>query len=309
MFPTRRRYLVGVSGGRDSVALLDVLHRLGYQKLILCHLNHRLRGNSSAADARFVARLGDSYSYTVEGGVTDVRALAQARRISLEAGARQARMEFFSGVSAKTRCRRIVLAHHADDQVETVIMNLFRGSGGSGARGMKPFSEHFVGRRKLELLRPMLGIWREEIDSYIEEHGLRYREDASNESDAFLRNRIRNHLIPTLKKTFGRDVRKGIHRFATIAEGEEAWMEDLLRGVDVSGDHCDTLSVGKLRKQPVGAQRRILKTWLRSQKVPDVGFDEIESVRDLLAPGAKVAKVNLPGGRHARRRSGVLFIE
>src|SRR6266705_2184183 len=117
-FSPRQRYLIGVSGGRDSVALLHWLVDLGYRKLIVCHLNHRLRGRSSDADARFVEKLAAKYDVDLEIGSTNVGALAAKGKISIEAAARAARYKFFATVARRRRCRAIYLAHHADDLVE-----------------------------------------------------------------------------------------------------------------------------------------------------------------------------------------------
>ena len=128
-FPAIRRYLIGVSGGRDSVALLHSLVDLGYKNLIVCHLDHQLRGRSSAADARFVEKLAAKYDVDLALGSTNVRALAAKKKMSIETAAREARYKFFAQVAKRRRCRTIFLAHHADDLVETFLINLFRGAG------------------------------------------------------------------------------------------------------------------------------------------------------------------------------------
>ncbi len=166
-FPAARRYLVGVSGGRDSVVLLHWLHSLGFQKLIVCHLDHRLRGRASAADARFVARLADSLGCQFTGGVADVRAVAKRQKRSLETAAREARFQFFAKVAKARRCRTIFLAHHADDLVETFLLNLFRGAGMTGLGGIREISRQRIGRTELTIVRPLLGVWRSEIDDHV----------------------------------------------------------------------------------------------------------------------------------------------
>jgi len=119
-FPPNERYLVGLSGGRDSVALLHWLLEAGYQKLIACHLNHHLRGRASGADARFVQKLVDRYDVNLVVGSANVRALATKQKMSIEAAGREARYKFFARVAKRRRLRAIFLAHHADDVVETV---------------------------------------------------------------------------------------------------------------------------------------------------------------------------------------------
>ncbi len=131
-FSPDARYLIGVSGGRDSVALLRCMVDLGYDKLVVCHLDHQLRGRFSQADARFVEKLAKSYQVGFELGSANVGALAKNKKMSIEAAAREARYSFFARVAKRRRCHTIFLAHHADDLAETFLINLFRGTGLTG---------------------------------------------------------------------------------------------------------------------------------------------------------------------------------
>jgi tRNA(Ile)-lysidine synthase len=303
-FPRRRRYLIGVSGGRDSVALLHWLVDLGYRKLIVCHLDHQLRGRSSRADARFVEKLAGKYDVGLDLVLANVRALAEKKNISIETAAREARYKVFAKIAKKRRCRTIFLAHHADDLVETFLINLFRGAGATGLAAMREVSARRIEDVDLTIVRPLLSVWRDEIDSYVRERRLKFREDASNKSLASLRNRIRRRIIPYLEKTLGRSIRQSIWRTAVIAAEEENWIESQLPNAD-SAD----LSVRELRALPVALQRRAILKWLRVQNVSEIGFEVIERVRSLLDPGSRIAKTNLPQNRHARRRAGRLFLE
>ena len=298
------RYLVGVSGGRDSVALLHSLVERGYEQLIVCHLNHQLRGRSSDADARFVKKLAAKCDVDLEMGSTNVCALAAKHKMSIEVAAREARYKFFAQVARQRRTQTIFLAHHADDLIETFLINLFRGAGASGLSAIREISNRRIGDVDLTIVRPFLGRWRDEIDRYVRKHGLKFREDASNKNLAPLRNRIRRRIIPYLEKTLGRNIRQSIWRAATIAAEEENWIEDQLP------DATDAdLAVAKLRDLPVALQRREILKWLRARKIANVGFDVVEDVRSLLGHDARVAKVNLPQDRHVRRRAGKIFIE
>jgi len=169
------RYLVGVSGGRDSVALLHGLVEAGYRRLVVCHLNHELRGEAAEEDARFVSRLAHSRKLPVESGRADVAASARQTKRSIETAAREARYRFFDETATRRRCRTIFLAHHADDQVETFLFNLLRGAGPAGLGAMATDSVRTFGRRKLRILRPLLAVWREEVYAYIRAHGLAWR--------------------------------------------------------------------------------------------------------------------------------------
>ena len=303
-FPPQARYLIGVSGGRDSVALLHWLINLGYKKLIVCHLNHQLRGRSSDADARFVEKLAAKYGVSFELGAANVRALAKKKKMSIETAAREARYSFFAKVAKGQRRGTIFLAHHADDLVETFLLNLFRGAGLTGLTAMREVSTRRVDELTLTIVRPMLSVWRAEVDRYVQERRLRFREDASNKNLTPLRNRIRRRVIPDLERHLGRNIRQNIWRTAVIAADEENWINSQLP------DASDLdLSVKKLRELPVAFQRRQILKWLRARNVPDVSFDLIERVRALANRDARIAKINLPRDRHVRRRAGKIFIE
>jgi tRNA(Ile)-lysidine synthase len=331
-FPPKARYLIGVSGGRDSVTLLHWLISSGYDKVTVCHLNHQLRGRSSDADARFVKELVERYNHKFVGqalrlqrqrtgnqsgrpttarskidfelGAADVRAVAKQRKMSLETAAREARYAFFGNVAKRRRCHTIFLAHHADDLVETFLFNLIRGAGLAGLAAMRDVSTRRVGDLELTIVRPLLSLWRKEIDKYVREHRIKFREDATNKNLAPMRNRVRNRIIPYLEKNFARNFRQNIWRTAMIAAEEEKWIENEL----ADSTNAD-LSVPKLRALPVALQRRAILKWLRLQKVSEVGFELIERVRSLADREASIAKVNLPRDRHVRRRGGKIFIE
>ena len=305
-FSPTDRSLIGVSGGRDSVALLYWLVQNGYQNVLVCHLDHQLRGRSSAADARFVQKVAAKYDLEVEIGSADVRALARKKKMSIETAARVARYSFFAKVAKRRRCRQIFLGHHADDLVETFLINLFRGSGPLGLGAMREVSVRRVEDVDLTIVRPFLSVWRNEIDKYVRAHRLKFREDTSNRDLVPLRNRVRRRIIPYLEKTIGRNIRQTIWRAAVIASEEEAWIDQAANRAD--GENAE-LSAAKLRELPIALQRRTMLKWLRSRNVADVGFELVERVRELAAVPGRVAKTNLPGGRHARRRAGKIFME
>ena len=305
-FPPGQRYLVGVSGGMDSVTLLHWLLASGYRRLIVCHLNHHLRGRSSSADARLVKRLAETSGLVCEIGNADVRQLSAEHHESLETAARAARYSFFAAVARRRRCRTVFLGHHADDLVETFLMNLFRGAGLRGQRGMQLVSQRVVDKTQLRIVRPLLGVSRTEIDAYATAHRLKFRDDASNEDVAHLRNRVRHRVIPMLQREFGRDIQTTVRRAALIAADEDVFLDEL---VPMELQNATTLRVTKLLALPVPLQRRAVTAWLRHHAVADRGFKMIERVRALLDVEHGPAKVNLTEGRHARRRAGELFIE
>ena len=239
-----------------------------------------------------------------ELGSANVRALGKQQKMSIETAAREARYAFFAETARRRNCRTIFVAHHADDLVETFLINLFRGAGNAGLAAMREISTRRIDGVDLTIVRPFLCIWRKEIDDYVSEHRLRFREDATNKNLTPLRNRIRHRIIPYLEKMLGRNIRQNIWRTAMIAADEEKWIESELR----DSTHAD-FSVVKLRALPIALQRRALLKWLRAQNVADVGFDAIERVRSLADRDTRIAKVNLPENRHARRRAGKIFLE
>ena len=286
----------------------------------------------SDADARFVEKLAASYDRKTVGqalrlpgeregkrsarstkvnaridfelGTANVRALAAKKKISIETAAREARYKFFAETARRRKCKTIFLGHHADDLVETFLINLFRGAGTAGLSGMREISTRRIDDVDLAIVRPFLGVWRKEIDVYVREHRIKFREDASNKNFDPLRNRIRHRIIRYLEKILGRNIRPAIWRTAAIAGEEEAWIEKQLP------DSTDIqVSVARLRALPVAVQRRAIQKWLRAQKISEISFDVIERVRSLGEHDAAHAKVNLPGNRHARRRAGRIFVE
>lgn len=316
-FPPADRYLVAVSGGRDSVALLHGLVHHGYRRLVVCHLDHGLRGEQGAADARFVRELAADLGLAFEEHRADVAALATVGKEALEASGRHARRRFFAAVARRRRCYSVFLAHQADDRVETFLLNLLRGAGPAGLGAMAVDSHHRVslpGSTRpvpLRLLRPLLGIWRAEIDLFLADHSLPWREDPTNADPAHAtRNRLRLEAIPALTAAVaGRPVTPALWRAAELLAEEERWLAETL-APELAALPA-RLPVRTLTAEPVARQRRLLRAWLTARGTSAVGFREVELVRGLLdasdvnAP----AKVNLPGNRHARRRAGVLFVE
>ena len=296
--PTEEPALIGVSGGRDSVMLLHLLATRGH-RLIVCHLDHSLRAESRA-EARFVEKLAAQLGCEFVGRRENVAARAKRMKSSIETAAREARFAFFAKVARARGVRRVFLAHHADDQVETFLFNLLRGSGSAGLGAMRAVSL----RGYLEIVRPLLGVWREEIDRYVAEHRLAFCEDASNADPRHTRNRVRHEIVPLLTRAFGRDVRGALLRSAEILREEDAYLAALPA---LARADSPELSVGELRMIPLAVQRRVFLAWLRARGVTEVGFEDVERVRSLLH--GRTAKVNLPGGKHARRRAGKIFVE
>ncbi|HRQ87879.1 MAG TPA: tRNA lysidine(34) synthetase TilS [Bacteroidia bacterium] len=299
------RWLVGVSGGLDSMVLWRLLREAGFHDLVVVHVDHGLRGKESDADAEFVAAEAKRLETPCEIRRVDVGARAREAKLSVETAARELRYAAFAEVAEKWDCPRLFLAHHADDQVETVLMRLFRGAGSRGLAGMERETTRRIGGTELRIVRPLLGVCREQLADEAARLGVPYREDGSNRSHFALRNRIRHRLLPEIEAVFGRDVRKSILRAAELAALDEAWATGELGSVETGG----VLDVAEMRSFPEARRNRLLLSWLRGSGVPDCGLAEVARAAEVLLSDARPAKASLPGGHHVRRRAGALFIE
>jgi tRNA(Ile)-lysidine synthetase-like protein len=208
--------VVAVSGGADSLALLHLLLALRDEFQSVLHVatfDHQLRGAASAADTHFVYELARSLHLPCTIGSVDVAANARKWSLGIEAAARKARYAFFAEVAAVVGAHTIAVGHHQDDQAETVLMHVLRGTGLAGLRGILPKTKHENG---LILVRPLLDVSRADLDSYIHELGITPRVDETNADPAYLRNRLRHEIIPLLE-TINPQVRSALARTAEIA--------------------------------------------------------------------------------------------
>lgn len=301
----RRRYLVGVSGGADSVALVHLLYNAGFTRLVVCHLDHRLRGRQSSADARFVERLAHQLDLEFEGGSEDVAQCAEQWSCSVETAGRRARHTFFANCGRKWRCRRLLLAHHQDDQAETVMWNLLRGS--RGATGMKQEQELTMAGRPMDVSRPLLEVHRDELRSWLEARHLEWKEDATNAEPVAVRNRMRHEVLPLLSEIAGRDVASALAK-AAESDAElrmiEAWAVEQARVLDPQG----RIHLKQLRSLPAALQRSCIFFFLRDEGIPNLSRSLMSWVLGMLQPDGP-ASLDLPGGRRMRRRQGRMWLE
>lgn len=300
-------YQVAVSGGRDSMALLHFLHRHGYRELTVVHVHHGLREEEADSDEEMVRSFSRQLGYSCVVRKVDVASFSKKNRLSIEEAARELRYNEFAKIAQEHSLPQVFLAHHADDQVETLLFRFFRGSGSRGLSGMLPFSRRNIAGVDLELLRPWLQVPREGIDAYVSKNEVPYRDDSSNEEEFSLRNRIRHRLIPTINEVFERDVRGAVLRTAELARRDEACFEEQLP--DLADLPQGNLEVALIRELPPAIRDRVLLRWLRNEGVPDIGFREVERVVRLAQSSTNPGKENLPGGIHIRRRQGLLFLE
>jgi len=264
LVPAGTRLVAAVSGGADSVALLHALHALRIPATV-AHLNHQLRGTESDADEHFVRSLADALGFPFYSTSTDVRQLAERCGLSIEMAARQARHDFFAEFGDAT----IALAHHADDQVETFLLRLARGAGPEGLSGM-PFVQSIHG---LRIIRPLLALRRSQLVQWLNENGWMWREDASNQDEQYLRNRVRHVILPLLERELNPNIRQTILRSMDILREENGWMDDQLG--DVTLDPA----------LPLAAKRRLLRKWLFDNGADEAGYDAVENILSLMENG------------------------
>ncbi len=216
--------LVGVSGGADSLALMHGLHRLGYP-LVIAHLDHALRAES-AADAVFVRQKAESLGLTFIEKRVDVGAFAESEHFSIEEAARTVRYRFLFSTARDLGAQAVAVAHHADDQVETVLMHFLRGAALSGLSGMKYRSVMPVWDDEIPLVRPLLDLWREDIEAYLSEIGWQAREDLTNRDTTYFRNSLRHELIPELEG-YNPQFKEVLWRMANVLGEEDRYLTDL----------------------------------------------------------------------------------
>ena len=301
----RRRYLLGISGGRDSVALLHALLDHGYHNLVLCHLNHQLRGKESGKDAAFVRRLAKKHDLACEVGRVNVEQQMKKTGESMELAARNARHRFFRDCAKAYRCNRVLLAHHADDQAETILFNLLRGS--AGLKGMSFHALHTIESKRIEFFRPLLNVTRDQIDQYFKHHGIQHREDKSNAQPIATRNRIRNEVMPLLEEIMGRDIRPALLRAENVSSSCEQSIRDILDGYMLE-DPQGRLFLPKLKALVPATRLAAVQMYLKKHGIRNISRDMLDRCCRLI-DDLSIAKVNLPSGLYFRRKAKRLFIE
>jgi len=250
---------IAVSGGADSVALLRTVLELRAELGIVVsvvHFNHTLRGEESEADHAFVKNLAGQHGLELHEARGDVAGRSQERSLSIEAASREARYEFFWSLIGGGRLDKIATAHTLDDQAETVLLRLIRGTGTRGLGVIHPkLTEPSSGQTSRgSILRPFLHTRRRDIERYLASLSQPWREDSSNRDLHHTRNRVRQSLIPLLEKDFNPEVAERLADFAEIAQAEEEYWQDELRRLDFT----NPLQISVLRTIPLAMQRRLV---------------------------------------------------
>lgn len=311
LFSRDARIVVGVSGGPDSLALLHVLRALnrdhGYSlELHVAHLHHNLRGADADADAAFVAAAADDLALSCTIERCDVPALRVEDRGSLEAIGRRERYAFFERVCVQQQAKCIAVGHHADDNAETVLHRILRGTGVRGVAGIPP--KRAVQRTSdVFVVRPLLVVTRGEIVRYLTDDGIAYRDDSTNDSLDGTRNRIRNELLPMLESGYNPQVRDALLRLAEQSRWVDQYIretvEKTFRSLIISRtDQELVLNASALARKGRIVQAEIVRHAISRFDVgeQDLTFGHLKNVTDLIADQASGKQVTLPGGMTAQ---------
>jgi tRNA(Ile)-lysidine synthase len=297
-FITRHRMLepgqsvgVAVSGGADSVFLLHALRELAPRfdiLLSIIHIEHGIRGAASVADAEFVARLAAEFELPFHLRRADVTAMDG----NLEQAARQVRQSVFSDLIAAGTVDRVATGHTQSDQAETVLFRILRGSGLTGLAGILPVTRE-------GLIRPLLEIGRGEIEAWLRERGIAWREDATNQDRTYARNRLRQDVLPLLRDAFNPQLDQRLSHLAALARDEESyWASELARHPPPATSHQPlVLPVSQLLEAPPALARRLVRRYVEIVKgdLRGIDFDHVERVIEMAGSDQGHDRVQMPG--------------
>ena len=314
-------FIVAVSGGADSVSLLLALHELRQAKklklnFIAAHFNHNLRGAESEEDARFVEDLAKKLEIEFEGEIQNPKSKIENLKGNLEENARRARYEFLKRVAEKHNAFGVMTAHTLNDQAETFLLNLIRGSGARGLAAMNPVryleSENQSFQSKIQnpkskilLVRPLLN-WakREDTENFARERGIEFRLDSMNEDEKFARVRVRKKLIPLLREFNPKIVETLAQTAALLQEDREHLSFDIYH-------LSENPRVEELKKLSQSELYRVLRAWLEERRgdLRRIDLKHIQAIENLIFSRKSGRVAELPDGNVVIKKSGKLFFE
>ncbi len=289
-------WAVGVSGGADSVALLQLLRLLPHRVLHIVHLNHQARGAQSDADADFVAELASQCSLPCTiARLHDIESSMEPLPANRSARYRAVRLELFRRVAIERNLRGVLLAHHADDQAETVALRLLRGSGPMGLGAMAPRQKI----RGLTILRPLLGVRRSELRQWLASRGQSWREDSSNQSDQYARNRIRKWLG---------EHQQWVQPLLDLAVAAQCWRRWIR---STAPTLPSTFFAGSMAELPRMLARESARRWLMQAGIPpdQLNPDQLDRLVAMASDAATPPRRSFPARIQVRRRAGRIWAE
>jgi len=303
--------VIGVSGGPDSICLLDMLYRLKFD-LVIAHFDHQIRENSSS-DRDFVAKTAEKYGLLISSEDADIPTRAERWKTGIEETARESRHQFLFDVAKKEGADAVVTAHHADDQVETILMHLLRGSGTQGITGMQKLALTAYSD-KVPLVRPLLTTWRSEILAYCDANDLDYVIDKSNRDTNYLRNRVRHELIPKLEE-YNPKIRQTLLRMSENLSVEknftDRFVDDRISNLQaVVSEESFIFKLIDYFKMDEALQRLVIKRVLEKKFSDhiDISHSTILKIRDFFS--GEFQSTYIPIGRKIRlirdRKMGII---
>ncbi|MFO7154788.1 MAG: tRNA lysidine(34) synthetase TilS [Caldicoprobacter oshimai] len=297
MLSPGERVLVGISGGPDSVALLHVLKRLEKDmgiEVYAAHVHHGIRGTVADRDAEFVAQLCQQWNVPLFVERVDVPRLADEWGLTLEEAGRIVRYRFFDKVLQDIRGHKVALGHNRDDQAETILHHILRGTGMQGLQGIKPV-------RQNKFIRPLIEVSRAEIEEYCHQNGLEFRVDATNQDVAYTRNRIRHELIPYIKRHFNPNIVDALVRMGAIIRDEEEFLQDYCQKeydklVRAFSQNKLRIDLDEFLARPIAVRRRVLRMALKSigGTLDEIGANHVEDILDMALNSTTGAMLTLP---------------
>lgn len=318
LIPEQSTVLAAVSGGADSMALLHLLHTLRLRLKIDLHaatFDHGLRGAASAADAAHVQETGAAWDIPVMVGQVALDPAASG----IEARARAARYAFLAQTAQRVGAALVATGHHADDQAETVLLHLIRGGGLHGLGGLRPQTPYpLPGFDSLSLIRPLLGVTRQEIEQYCAEQQIAYRHDATNDTPDTLRNRLRLEALPYLAQ-FNPRIIEALNRFAEIASLEDTYIQDAMhqqtKEAELETAHAIILPRNIYANLPAALRLRWLADAATRLRDPErdsdktAGWLHLKNADAVMMTGAVGAVAQLPGFVQVRLSSTQISVE
>ncbi len=305
------KVLIAVSGGPDSMALLHIMAELRHRydiEIFIAHFNHMLRGKAADKDAEFVEKTADSLSVKCVTGKSDIRKISRSQGLSIEEAAREARYDFYKWAAKKTGAVKVATGHTLDDQAETVLMRLIKGSGSRGLSGI-PYRRELGG---ISVIRPLLDVPRKEVEQYLKKNKIPSRIDASNFLNIYFRNKVRNILIPLLEKKFNPGIKNVLASTASTLGGESAYLAGLalkkMKRVSRQTDAGVELRIKDLMKEDIALRRLIIRQAIDRVKgdLRGIAYGHWQTI-EAIASGGELKSVNLPGHIKAMKKGGSII--
>jgi tRNA(Ile)-lysidine synthase len=327
LIPSGSHILVGVSGGADSVALLHTLQRIKSESLkteklkspifkseihkfeiSVFHLNHSIRAEAPK-DALFVKKLCQKLNIPFYTAIADVPKTAAATGVSLEMAARDARYRFFKETAENIGAACVATAHTLDDQAETLLLKLCRGAGSAGMDGIADTTEI----QGLKVIRPMLTVSRSDVENFLKENSISWREDATNRDTQLKRNYIRHKILPLLEQNLNPRIKEALARTCSIMAEDNSFMEmqALPAFKTAAEDSVKTMKIEMLQMMPPAIRRRVLRQWLISNgfTAEKMRFDVIERMTAMILSPCGTAAVSASANTEIRREYDRLIFD